>query len=106
MHVISHTRPALPQIRSIEQAWTGCNLTANIIAFQKLQHWQAYEGSQRSSVSRPIAEMAKGTGIEIIVKVAVDNMPAVLDKEARGTVTKLIFPYIHIAHVICRLRPR
>ena len=41
--------------------------------------------------------MAKGTGIEIIVKVAVSNMPVVLDQKVRGTVTNSNPPYIHIA---------
>ena len=34
------------------------------------------------------------------------NMPVVVDQEERDTVMKSIPPYIHIAHVMCRLRPR
>ena len=63
-----------------------------------------YKRSWRSSILRPIAEMANGTGIKITVKRGVNNMPAVVDQEERGTVTISKSPRIHIAHVICRLR--
>ena len=45
-------------------------------------------------VTRPIAEMVKGTGIEVAVKI-VNLMPAVLDQEERCTVTKRR-PHIYI----------
>ena len=43
--------------------------------------------------------MAKGTGIEITAKGAVNNMRPVLDQEEWGAVMKSNPPYIHIAHM-------